>query len=159
VDLVEAVVVSIVAIATLCWLAVMVALVIGEGIGRPLRGHPLTWFAIVALVPGLGLVLFLTFGANLQRADSYRLIAAALVGISAAVLIALIMSPDPMCRVEQRAGLQIETCTVPGGVSATTLMWVSAATAAIAWAILGRRGGGPRSARGRPLDPKAPVTP
>jgi hypothetical protein len=121
VDLVEVVVVSALAIATLCWFAVMVALVIGEGIGRPRLGHPLTWFAIVALVPGLGLVLFLTFGANLRRAGSYRLIAAALVGISAAVLIALIMSPDPMCRVEHRADLRLEICTLSGGVSATTL--------------------------------------
>jgi hypothetical protein len=44
---VEAVVVSVVAIATLCWFYMMVALVVGEGIGRPRFGHAGTWFAIV----------------------------------------------------------------------------------------------------------------
>jgi hypothetical protein len=145
--LVEVVVVSIIAIATLCWFYVMVALVIGEGIGRPRYGHPLTWIAIVALIPGLGLLLYLTFGADLRRAEAYRLIAAALVGISAALLIALIMSPDLMCRVEQRADLQIETCSRSGGVDVRTLGWVSAATAAIAWAALATSGRG----RGDPV--------
>jgi hypothetical protein len=30
-----------------CWFYVMVALVVGEGIGRPRFGHAGTWFAIV----------------------------------------------------------------------------------------------------------------
>jgi hypothetical protein len=140
VNLAEVVVAAIVAIATLLWFYVMVALVIGEGIGRPRLGHPLTWIAIVALIPSLGLLLYVTLGAELRRAESYRLIAAALVGISAALLIALIMSPDLMCRVEQRADLHMETCTRSGGVNMTTLAWVSAATAAIAWALLGLGG-------------------
>jgi hypothetical protein len=50
----------------------MVALVVGEGIGRPRFGHPGTWFAIVALIPGIGLLLFLAFGAELRSAKARR---------------------------------------------------------------------------------------
>ena len=106
------------------------------------------------MIRGLGLLLYLTWGADLQRTEPNRLIAAALVGISAAVLIALIVSPDLTCRVEHRADLRIETCTLSGGVSVTTLVWVSAAAFGIAWAVLGLDGGGRGADRRRVTPPE-----
>jgi hypothetical protein len=136
---VEAVVVSVVAIATLCWLYVMVALVVGEGIGRPRFGHTGTWFAVVALIPGIGLLLFLAFGAELRSAKVHRFVASALIGVTIAIALALVMSPDETCQpVEpERLDVRVNSCIRPPSVGAATLALVSAVSTGIAWLALG----------------------